>query len=123
MVTMPEPMSMLTDFCDWASRHPESAVNAFATHKPMIVVKEGLIDDERTMSGLLPVARMARPRRVLRKKPRKTHTSRTAMAETTSLYSPERAEPASRSFMSEKTLCVLFMLSTDEPPITAMFTE
>ena len=89
----------------------------------MIVVNAGLMEDERTISGLLPVARMARPSRVFRKKPRKTHTSTTAMTATASLYSPEREEPASRSFMSEKTLGVLFILRTDEPPMTAIFTE
>ena len=66
MVTMPVPMFISTAFCDCASRQPDSAVNEPAMHRPMMVVKAVFIDDERTMSGLLPVARMARPRRVFK---------------------------------------------------------
>ena len=35
--------------------------------RPMMIIFEVLIEEERTMSGLLPVARSARPRFVLRK--------------------------------------------------------
>ena len=82
---MPEPTSMLTDFCDCVIRQPESAVNAFATHRPTIVVNTGFIDEERTMSGLLPVARIARPSRVRRNSDRNTITSSTAAPITISL--------------------------------------
>ena len=43
-------------------------------------------DEERTMSGLLPVARSARPRFVLRKNERKSTTSITAARAMMSLY-------------------------------------
>ena len=79
MVTMPEPMSMFTDFCDWASRQPERAVRLPERQRPTMVVKAGLMDEERTMSGLSPVARMARPRRVRRNRLRNSTASTTAM--------------------------------------------
>ena len=40
---------------------PESAVNEFETIKPTIVMNAGLIEEERTMAMLFPVALMARP--------------------------------------------------------------
>ena len=85
-VTMPVPISMLTDFCDCASKQPERAVNEFATQSPTIVVNTGFIDEERTMSGLLPVARIARPSFVLRKTERKITTRATAESETNNTY-------------------------------------
>ena len=41
-VTIPEPISILTDFWDWARRQPDNAVKALDTHKPTIVVITGL---------------------------------------------------------------------------------
>ena len=123
MVTMPEPMSMLTDFWLCASRQPESAVSAFAAHRPMIVVTIGLMEDERTMSGLLPVARMARPSRVLRNSPSSTAASAAASSATISLYCPASALSPSSARIFVKTVCVLFMFRTEAPPITAMLTE
>ena len=88
-----------------------------------MVVKAGLIDEERTMSGLLPVARMARPRRVRRKSERKTITSTTAAKATRSLYCPDRAVPFRRAFALVKTVSVLFMFRREELPMTAMLME
>ena len=68
IVTIPVPISILTDFCDCARRHPASPVNALATQSPTIVVNTGLIEDERTISGLLPVALMASPSLVFKNK-------------------------------------------------------
>ena len=75
IVTIPEPISMLTDFWDCARRHPERAVNELDTHSPIIVVITGLIDDERTISGLFPVALIARPILVFKNRYRKYYKS------------------------------------------------
>ena len=123
IVTMPVPMSMLTDFWLWASRQPESAVKAFAMQSPTVVVNTGLMEDERTMSGLLPVARMARPSRVRRKNERNSTTSTTAASATSSLYCPARALPFSSACTLVNTVSVLFMLSREEPPMTAILME
>ena len=123
MVTMPVPMSMLTDFWDWARRQPESAVKELDTQRPTVVVKAGLMDEERTMSGLLPVARMARPSRVRRKSERKTITRTTAMSATRSLYCPERGVSFRKALALVKTVSVLFMLRREELPMTAMLME
>ena len=56
IVTIPEPMSMLTDFWYWASRQPDKPVNALATQRPTMVVKTVLIEEDFTMIGLFPVA-------------------------------------------------------------------
>ena len=77
-VTMPVPVSMLTDFCICARRQPESAVNELAMQSPIIVVITGFIEEERTISGLFPVARMASPTLVLRKNPSRIATIITA---------------------------------------------
>ena len=71
-----------------------------------MVVNAGLMEEERTMSGLLPVARMARPSRVLRNTVRKAVTRITAMAATTSLYWSSRKVPFSRSRMRVNTVVV-----------------
>ena len=113
----------MTDFCDWASRQPDRPVKALATQRPTMVVKTGLIDEERTISGLLPVARMARPSFVFKNRPRRTATRITAMAATTSLNCPAKAVPANRSFIFVKTVTVLFILRTEELPMMAMLIE
>ena len=66
---------MLTLFWDCASRQPDRAVNELDTHSPTVVVKTGSIEDERTMSGLLPVARIARPSLVRRNSVRNAITA------------------------------------------------
>ena len=123
MVTMPCPMLMSTDFCAWLSRQPDRPVKAFATHSPTVVVKAGLIEEERTMSGLLPVARMARPSRVPKNRVKNAATSTTAMSATASTDCPASGVPASRAFILVNTVSVLFMFSREEPPMTAMLTE
>ena len=123
MVTMPLPMSMLTDFCIWPRRHPERAVKAFATHRPTVVVKAGLMEEERTMSGLLPVARMASPSRVLRKSVKISAVARAARAAVTREALPARGVPSSISLARTKTVSVLFRFSKDLPPITQMLME
>ena len=120
---MPVPMSMLTDFWLWASRQPDRPVKALATHRPTMVVKVGLIEEERTMSGLSPVARMARPRRVRRNRVKNTTTAATAMTATSSLYCSERTVPCSRVRALVNTVSVLFMFSREEPPMTAILME
>ena len=123
MVTMPCPMLISTDFWAWASRQPDRAVMAPEMHRPTVVVKAGLMEEERTMSGLLPVARMARPSRVRRNTVRKPTTSATARNATSSSYRPARGVPASRALALEKMVSVLFIFNKEAPPMTAMFTE
>ncbi len=57
-------------FLRLGQQQPDRPVKALATQRPTMVVKTGLIDDERTMSGLFPVARMARPSFVFKNRPR-----------------------------------------------------
>ena len=85
MVTMPEPISMLTDFCAWASRQPERAVRLLEAHRPTSVVKAGFTEEARSISILSPVARMARPSRVRRNSVSSTSASTTASSATTVL--------------------------------------
>ena len=116
-------MSMFTDFCDCANRHPESAVSALDRHSPTMVVTAGLIEEERTISGLSPVARMARPSLVRRNIPSSTAASSTATAATISRYCPASAVCSNSARILVKTVSVLFMFSTEAFPITAMLTE
>ena len=124
IVTMPEPMSMLTDFCDWASRQPESAVRALATQSPTIVVNDGVDGggahhigviaggaDGKTEPGLQEEAEEDAHKHDRDDRDERAYTAR------------QREVPASRSFMSVKTLGVLFILRTEEPPMTAMLIE
>ena len=89
-VTIPEPMSILTDFCDWASRQPDNAVNALDTHKPTIVVITGLTEEDRTISGLFPVALMARPIFVFKNRYKNAATMTVATPDITSFSNPVR---------------------------------
>ncbi len=75
------------------------------------------------MSGLLPVARMARPRRVRRKSVRNTSASTTASSATSSLYCSCKNVAARARLAQVNTVSVLFMLSSEELPITAMLIE
>ena len=98
-------------------------MKAFATHRPTVVVKTGFIDEYLTISVLSPVARIARPRRVLRNTDRKTTVSATAMRATMTLYQPFRNVPDKSAFIFVKTVSVVFRFFSDAPPSTAMFTE
>ena len=91
--------------------------------RPIIVVTVGFIDEERTMSGLLPVARIASPRRVFRKNARNSPTSSTAAAAIISLYVSANAVSFNASRKAVKTVSVLFILRSEELPITAILTE
>ena len=91
--------------------------------RPTMVVKAGLTDEERTMAGLFPVARIARPRRVLRKNVRKRITAVTAIRAITVLYALPRGPVRRSSFIIEKTVTVLFIFRREAPPITAMLME
>lgn len=75
------------------------------------------------MSGLLPVARMARPMRVRRNSVKSNTISTTAASTVSSLYCPASGVPASAVFMSENTVCVLLRLRSDAPSIMAMLME
>ena len=77
----------------------------------------------RTMSGLSPVARIASPSRVRRKRLRKRIPAATNTRITSSLYCPERTLSFSRSFARVKTVVFFPILTWLEPPITAMLTE
>ena len=114
---------MFTDFCDCARRHPESAVNELDTHRPMMVVITGLIDEERTISGLFPVALIASPILVFKKKYRKAATAMTAVVAMISLLIEDCPILSVTDCNLEKTVEVLFMLSSELPPIIPMFTE
>ena len=67
MTTIPVPLLMSAVFWAWPTTAPDRPVRALATHRPMVMVKLGLMEEERTMSRLSPVARMLRPSRVPRK--------------------------------------------------------
>ena len=92
-------------------------------HSPTVVVIAGLMDDERTMSGLLPVARIASPIRVRRNSVKNRTISAAAARAVRSLYCPASGVPASADFIRENTVCVLLRLSSDAPPIMAMLIE
>ena len=81
------------------------------------------MDDERTMSGLLPVARIASPIRVRRNSVKNRTISAAAARAVRSLYCPASGVPASADFIRENTVCVLLRLSSDAPPIMAMLME
>ena len=70
-----------------------------------------------------PVARMARPSRVLRKSPSSTAIMITAAAATASLYCSLIFIFASAYLTIVNTVPALFMFSMLDPPIMAMFTE
>ena len=123
MVTMPEPMSILTDFCDWASRQPDSPVKALATQRPTMVVKTGLIDEERTMSGLLPWRGWQGPASRLQKQTQEDGDENHCDGGDDEFELPGRAVPARRSFIFVKTVTVLFILRTEELPMMAMLIE
>ena len=123
IVTIPCPILMSTDFCDWDNRHPESAVKEFATQRPTIVVNTGLMDEDFTISALFPVALIARPSLVLKKNTRKAITIATAIKATTMSPLPFSGVFFNVSFIMENTVSVLFILIREDPPITAMFTE
>ena len=122
-VTMPLPrlMSKLLPCC--AMRQPERAVKLFEMHRPTVVVKTGLMEEERTMSALLPVARMERPSFVLRNAHRKRRTSATAASSTARRYCPAKGVPASAALARVKTVPVLFRASWALLPEIAMLTE
>ena len=122
-VTMPEPMSIFTDFCDCASRQPESAVNAFEMHSPTVVVKTGFTEEERTMSGLSPVARIASPSFVLRNSESMSTASATAMRATMSTLCFSSGEPLRASRIFTNIVGVRFMFRIAELPIIARFIE
>ena len=75
------------------------------------------------MSGLLPVARMARPRRVRRKSPKTTATSTTVMVMTISLYCPASGVFSSTERILVKTVSELLRFRSDAPFMMPMLTE
>ena len=85
IVTIPDPMVTFTDFWLWANKHPERAVKDEEIHSPIIVVKAGFIDEDFTISGLLPVALRERPNLVFRKKERNITTKATKIKAVISL--------------------------------------
>ena len=116
-------MLISTDFCDWESRHPDSAVKELAIQSPTIVVNTGLMEDDFTISALFPVARIARPSRVFRKTTRNAITAATAISATRMSALPFKGVSARASFIMENTVSVRFILIREEPPITAMLME
>ena len=78
-------MVTFTDFWLWAKRHPERAVKDEEIHSPIIVVNDGFIDEDYTMSGLSPVALKDRPNLVFKKNERKRTTKATKIKAVTSL--------------------------------------
>ena len=123
IVTIPVPISILTDFCDCARRHPASPVNALATQSPTIVVNTGLIEDERTISGLLPVALMASPSLVFKNKVIMATATATTTSTTKRTFCPAKTVPVSISSAIVNIVSVLFILRSEDPPIIAIFTE
>ena len=104
-------------------RQPLRPVRALETQRPTVVVNVGLMEEERTMSALLPVARMARPSFVFRKKQRKQMTSSVMTNMTSRVLWPARGVFFSRSFAMVKTVGVLFMARVARLPVRAMLTE
>ena len=123
MVTMPLPMSMLADFWHWASRHPDRAVMPPEMMRVTVVVKVGSMEEERTMSALLPVARMESPSRVLRNTTKKPQMMSTKTRAVMSLYWPSRCSGSSRERMPVNTVSTLFRFTRELPPMTAMLME
>ena len=92
-------------------------------HSPMIVVNAGLMEEERTISGLFPVALIASPSRVRRNSDRNRTTNVTALSPTSILYCGSKAVPFSVAFIQVKIVVVLFIFKREDLFITAMLIE
>ena len=113
MMTMPVPRLMSAVFWYWARTAPDRAVRALEMHRPTVMVKPVLMEDARTMSGLSPVARMDRPRRVFRKMTMSTAAVREmAAAGTIFIWEPRAV----------KMVVVRSIFTLEEKPMTARFT-
>ena len=66
-------------------RQPAKAVMALDRHRPMVIISAGLMEEDLTMSGLLPVARMDRPSRVFKNSSSRTTITATKSSATSSL--------------------------------------
>ena len=64
---------------------------ALATQRPTVIVKAGLMEDARTIAGLSPVARIERPRVVLRNQRISRQTTRTIATRRISLLQLAKA--------------------------------
>ena len=115
MVTMPVPMLMSQDLLYSPIRQPASAVMALERHRPMVIIRAGLMEEDFTMSGLLPVARMDRPRRVLRNSSSSTTTTATKASATMSLRTLYSGVLSSRFCSMVNTVVVSFRLRVDLP--------
>ena len=87
------------------------------------MVNAGFIDDDLTISGLLPVALIARPSLVLKNSTRNISTRITATSTTARVYMLLNGVSISTSFILVNTVSVLLRLSSDELPITAILME
>ena len=90
---------------------------------PIIVVITGLIEEDLTISGLFPVARIESPSFVLSRKVRNKPTKTTATNAIIRVCLPSRAVPSSFAFRSEKTVSELLRLRSDDFFITAILIE
>ena len=123
MVSIPVPMLISAFFWYWAMRQPERPVRALERQSPTVVVKAVLMEEERTMPGLSPVARMARPSRVPRKRESSAPITPAAKRAVRSLYWPARGVSPKSPRRRVKTVSVLLRLTEEAPPMMAMFTE
>ena len=85
---------------------------ALETARPMVMVRPVLMEEARTMSGLSPVARMERPRRVFRNRISSTATIR-VMRMAGMIFMPGRAE---------KMVVAFSRFTLEEKPMTARLT-
>jgi len=89
-------------------------------HSPTVMVKAGLTDEARIMSGLSPVARIESPRRVLRNHVSSSATVSAMTAATSSFDHPASAPPStpeSALLAREKIVSHLNTLRVEEKPI------
>ena len=122
IVTIPVPrlMSQVLLYC--AMRHPARPVMALATQRPTVIVNAGLIEDARTIAGLSPVARIERPRVVLRNQRIRRQTTRTTAARRISLLQLAKTWLLLSFPKSVKIVSVPKMETFELKPMTARFT-
>ena len=61
ITTIPVPILASEKDCFCATKAPDKATKPLATAKPMIFILSTLIEEERTISSLSPVARIDKP--------------------------------------------------------------
>ena len=89
---------------------------AFATHRPTVIVKIGLIEEARTINGLSPVARMDNPSRV----PRNRISTIATITMIIRIAIISYQLPPMASFAIVKIVLLANRLMVEENPMTAI---